>query len=106
MWATAEFEAQLAEAEERILHAPNPDLIEALPITKIQIDQLPEELARQLFEALRLEIHYHKHTNRATCRVTLTGPRDHWLQTCIEFWSSTGRIHSIWERRTLTACQV
>jgi hypothetical protein len=51
----------------------NPDLINALPITDIQIDQLPEDLARSLFEALRLEIHYNKHTNTATARITLTG---------------------------------
>ncbi|MGH3875390.1 MAG: recombinase family protein [Pseudonocardiaceae bacterium] len=64
-----QFETQLAEVEARILHAPNPDLIDALPVTKIQLDQLPEQLARSLFEALRLEIHYNKHTNQATCRM-------------------------------------
>jgi hypothetical protein len=67
------YETQLADLEARILHAPNPDLINALPITEIQIDQLPEALARSLFEALRLEIYYNKHTNTATCRITLTG---------------------------------
>src|SRR5262249_26049378 len=66
-------ETQLAELEARILDAPNPDLIDALPVMEIQIDQLPEDLARSLFEALRLEIHYNKHTNTATCRITLTG---------------------------------
>ncbi len=68
-----QFQTQLAEVDQRILHAPNPELIDALPITKIQLDELPAELARALFEALRLEIHYNKHTNRATCRITLTG---------------------------------
>ncbi|WP_189060254.1 recombinase family protein [Longimycelium tulufanense] len=68
-----QFESQLAEVEERILHAPNPDLIDALPVAKIQIDELSDDLARALFEALRLEIHYNKHTNQATCRITLTG---------------------------------
>jgi site-specific DNA recombinase len=67
------YETQLADLEARILHTPNPDLIDALPITEIQIDQLPEDLARSLFEALRLEIHYNKHTNTATARITLTG---------------------------------
>jgi hypothetical protein len=41
---------------------------------KIEVDQLPEELVRALFEALRLEIRYNRDTNTATCRVTLTGP--------------------------------
>ncbi len=68
-----QLEAQLAAAEQRILHAPNPDLIDALPITKIEVDRLPEELARALFEALRLQIHYNHDTNTATCRITLTG---------------------------------
>jgi hypothetical protein len=67
------YQTQLADLEARILHAPNPDLINALPITEIQIEQLPEDLARSLFEALRLEIHYNKPTNTATARITLTG---------------------------------
>ena len=41
---------------------------------KIEVDQLPEELIRALFEALRLEIRYNRDTHTATCRVTLTGP--------------------------------
>jgi site-specific DNA recombinase len=40
---------------------------------KIEVDQLPEELARALFEALRLQIRYNRDTHTATCRVTLTG---------------------------------
>jgi site-specific DNA recombinase len=67
------YETQLANLQAHILHTPNADLIDTLPITEIQIDQLPEALARSLFEALRLEIHYNKHTNTATCRITLTG---------------------------------
>jgi len=68
-----ELESQLDEAEARIHAAPNPDLIDALPITRVEVDQLPEELARELFEALRLEIHYNKTTNQARCRITLAG---------------------------------
>lgn len=68
-----QLETQLAEVEDRIDQTPNPDLIDALPHATIQIDELPDDLARALFEALRLEIHYNKTTNRATCRVTLTG---------------------------------
>lgn len=61
-------EAQLDDVEQRILRAPNPDLIEALPIGKIDLDQLPEELARALFEVLRLESRYNCGTDTVTCR--------------------------------------
>ncbi len=66
-------EAQLAAVEDRTHQAPNPDLIDVLPVATIQVDDLPEELVRSLFEALRLEIRYNKTTNRATFRITLTG---------------------------------
>ena len=68
-----QLEAQLATAEERVRTAPNPALIDALPVGRVQLDRLPEPLARGLFEALRLEIHYDKTTNQATCRITLSG---------------------------------
>lgn len=41
---------------------------------KIEVDQLPEQLARALFEAFRLEIRYNTDTATVTCRVTLSGP--------------------------------
>jgi hypothetical protein len=44
---------------------PNPQLINALPVGACDLDALPEPLARQLFEALRLEIHYDKRTHTA-----------------------------------------
>ena len=69
-----QLETRLAQVEQRILAAPNPDLIDALPVMKIEVDQLPDELARARFEALRLEIRYNRDTHTATCRVTLTGP--------------------------------
>lgn len=69
-----QLEDRLGDLERRILHAPNPDLIDALPITQIDVEKLPVELARALFEALRLEIHYNKITNTATFSITLTGP--------------------------------
>jgi site-specific DNA recombinase len=69
----ARLEADLGEVEQQIEEAPNPDLLDALPIGPIEVDQLPEDLARRLFEALRLEIHYDRFTNRATCRITLFG---------------------------------
>jgi hypothetical protein len=70
-------EAQLAEVEQRILAAPNPGLIDALPVMKIDVEQLPEELARALFEALRLEIRYNRDTHTATCRITPDRPHHH-----------------------------
>ncbi|TQM05982.1 DNA invertase Pin-like site-specific DNA recombinase [Pseudonocardia kunmingensis] len=68
-----DLETQLDAAEARIHAAPNPDLIDALPVTRVEVDQLPEHLARDLFEALRLEIHYNKLANQARCRITLSG---------------------------------
>ncbi len=65
---------RLAEVEQRILAAPNPGLLDALPVMKIEVGQLPQELARALFVTRRLEIRYNRDTHTATCRVTLTGP--------------------------------
>ncbi|GAB3428364.1 hypothetical protein GCM10027569_71580 [Flindersiella endophytica] len=67
-------ETKLAELERATQNAPIPGLIDALPIveTDLQLDQLPEETARRLFEALRLKITYNKTTNQATCHITLT----------------------------------
>ena len=67
-------QAQLDTARARVRTAPNPDLIDATPVGTIDIAQLPDELARDLFEALGLEIHYNKQTSQACCRITLTGP--------------------------------
>ncbi|MFT7841808.1 recombinase family protein [Saccharothrix sp. BKS2] len=66
-------EAELAEAEDRVRQVPNPDLLDALPVAKFRVDELPGELARRMFESLRLEIHYNRDTNTATCKVTLAG---------------------------------
>jgi hypothetical protein len=44
-----------------------------LPVGACDLDALPEDLARKLFEALRLEIHYNKTDNIAVCRITLSG---------------------------------
>jgi hypothetical protein len=48
-------------------------LLDYLPITPIDLVELPDELSRRLFEALRLEILYDYTTRTATCRVTLLG---------------------------------
>ncbi|WP_158559866.1 recombinase family protein [Prauserella sp. PE36] len=68
----ATLEADLAEAEDEHEQAPNPDLLDVLPVGEIQIEELPEGVARRLFEALRLELHYDKSTNQLRCTVTLT----------------------------------
>ncbi|SED61802.1 Site-specific DNA recombinase [Amycolatopsis tolypomycina] len=69
----ASLEAQLEEAEETARQAPNADLLHELPLGAVRLDGLPDELSRQLFEALRLEIRYDHATQKATCRVTLVG---------------------------------
>lgn len=66
-------EAQLEEAEETARQAPNADLLHELPIGSVRLDGLPDELSRQLFEALRLEIRYDHATQKALCRITLAG---------------------------------
>lgn len=67
-------ETKLTELERAAQDAPNPDLIDALPVidSDLHLDQLPEETARRLFEALRLKITYNKITNQAICHITLT----------------------------------
>ncbi|WP_435120022.1 recombinase family protein [Amycolatopsis thermoflava] len=68
-----DLERQLAKAEDEVQRAPNPTLLDYLPVTPIDLVELPDELSRRLFEALRLEIHYDHNTRTATCRVTLLG---------------------------------
>lgn len=66
-------EQQMAELEEQVYQAPNPDLLSRLPVAPVDLALMPDELSRRLFEALRLEIHYDGVTNEAMCRITLTG---------------------------------
>ena len=64
----------MAELFQQIEQSVNPDLLDTLPVIgPIDVDLLPENLVRRLFEALRLEIRYDKTANRATCRITLFG---------------------------------
>ena len=67
----ADLEARLEQAEDEVQHAPNPDLLHRLPIGRVDLTRLPDEVSRRLFEALRLEIRYNHETRTATCRVTL-----------------------------------
>ena len=66
--------AQLAEVEEQNQQAANPGLLDVLPMGEVRVEELPEDVARRLFEALRLELRYCKSTNRVKCTVTLLGP--------------------------------
>jgi site-specific DNA recombinase len=66
-------ERQLVEAEDEVRRAPNPALLDYLPVTAVDLAEMPDELSRRLFEALRLEIRYDYPTRIATCRVTLLG---------------------------------
>jgi len=51
-----QLDAQLTAAEDENQQAPNPDLLDTLPIGEVRVEQLPEDIARRLFEALRFEL--------------------------------------------------
>lgn len=65
----AELDALTSQVQER----PNPALLNTLPIGVCDLTEMPEAIARRLFEALRLEIHYNKHDNTINYIATLTG---------------------------------
>ncbi|MBF6254640.1 hypothetical protein [Nocardia farcinica] len=69
----AKLAAELETLEEQVNDQQNPDLLRLLPVGACDLDALPEDLARKLFEALRVEIHYNKTDNTAVCRITLSG---------------------------------
>ncbi|MFC9432975.1 hypothetical protein [Nocardia sp. NPDC057030] len=69
----AELRGNLAAVDAEVVEIPNVNLIDALPIGYVDIEALPYELARQLFEAFRLEVRYNKIHHCAKYRVTLTG---------------------------------
>ncbi|WP_199537143.1 recombinase family protein [Spongiactinospora gelatinilytica] len=50
-----------------------PELLDVIPVGTADLALLPEVVLRRLFDAFRLEIHFDKPTNTATCRVTITG---------------------------------
>lgn len=53
--------------------AVKPGLLDALPMGEVGVEELPEDVARRLFEVLRLELHYRKSTNQIKCTATLLG---------------------------------
>jgi recombinase len=68
-----DLERQLAAAEEETHHTRNPVLLDHLPIAAVDLDGMPDETSRRLFEALRLEIRYDPEHRIARCSITLTG---------------------------------
>jgi site-specific DNA recombinase len=59
--------------DDEVHRAPNPALLDQLPVTSVDLADMPDEISRQLFEALRLEIRYDFTTHVATCEITLSG---------------------------------
>ena len=73
-----QLEHDLATAQHDIDQATNPALIDHLPLIEpIDLADLPDELSRRLFEALRLEIRYDPTTRTASGQITLTGETIH-----------------------------
>lgn len=66
-------ERQFPAAEEQAHGALNPVLLDHLPVAAVDLDGMPDETSRRLFEALRLEIRYDPANRIARCRITLTG---------------------------------
>lgn len=64
---------QLADLQEQSARAPNPGLLARLPVTPVDLTGMPDEVSRQLFEALRLEMTYDHEHHQVRTRVTLTG---------------------------------
>jgi site-specific DNA recombinase len=66
-----QLETDLDQLETAEQQAPSPDLLSALPLGEIDIEHLPDDLTRRLFELLRLDIRYDRNTNQARYRITL-----------------------------------
>ncbi|MGO9668819.1 MAG: hypothetical protein ACLPS1_09575 [Streptosporangiaceae bacterium] len=66
-----ELETQLAAAQDQASQEPSPALLNQLPVTPVDLASMPDEISRQLFEALRLEIRYDFTTHIAACQITL-----------------------------------
>ena len=68
-----DLERQIARAQEQTQDTRNPALLDHLPVTAVDLDGMPDDQSRRLFEALRLEIRYDPATRMADCSVTLSG---------------------------------
>jgi hypothetical protein len=69
----ASLETELAALEDEVQDEANRDLLELLPVSPIDLDDLSDEVSRGLFDALRLEVRYNRDTDSARCRITLSG---------------------------------
>ena len=59
--------------KEQNAQAPNPDLLSRLPVSPVDLTEMPDEVSRKLFEALRLEMTYDHEQHQVRIHVTLTG---------------------------------
>ncbi|WP_431868134.1 hypothetical protein [Nocardiopsis eucommiae] len=48
-------------------------MLDEIPIGAVELEEVPEEALRRLFEAFRLEVVHDKRSKRAHIRVTLAG---------------------------------
>jgi site-specific DNA recombinase len=48
------------------------ELLDRVPVTTVEMSDLPESILRPLFEAFRLEVHYARPTNHCTLRVAIS----------------------------------
>lgn len=48
-------------------------MLARLPVTPVDLTDMPDEVSRQLFEALRLEMTYDHEHHQVAARITLTG---------------------------------
>ena len=90
--------SQLAALDTAEEIEPAPALLDALPITPLDLARLPHEHARALFDAFRLEVHFDKRTGTARCQVTLTADS---LPALV---GATGQLGA--DQETLTFCSV
>jgi hypothetical protein len=65
--------ARLAAAQQQGQDIRNPALLDHLPVTDINLEGVPDDISRRLFEALRLEIRYDPAARTARCSITLAG---------------------------------
>jgi site-specific DNA recombinase len=68
-----DLEGQLAAAHQQGEDIHDPTLIDHLPVAEVDLEDMPDEVSRRLFEALRLEIRYDPAARTARCSVTLIG---------------------------------
>jgi site-specific DNA recombinase len=69
----ARLEAELAGLDEELAQAPNPALLDQLPVSAVDLSELPDDISRRLFEALRLAISFDHTREQVTFTITLTG---------------------------------